>query len=90
MTMTALALWTLVIALGLQTGSGIFETRVLVPLWSSDPPASLTSFFAQPIRPDSGRRLWIWLTPVTTVIVLVNLALAVLSKEPSSPHELRL
>lgn len=80
MNLVALALWALVIALGLQTGAGIFETRVLVPLWSSSPPESVAAFFAQPIRPDSGRRLWIFLTPLTGIICLLNVILALLAR----------
>ena len=76
MTIVAIGLWALVIALGLQVGAGIFETRVLVPLWASDPPASLTTFHSQAIRPDSRRRLWIFLSPATTVICVFNLVLA--------------
>jgi hypothetical protein len=82
MTLTSAALWALVIALGLQTGAGLFETRVLVPLWSSDPPASLAAYLSQPIRPDSGRRFWIILSPITAVISLLNLVLAILSTAP--------
>jgi hypothetical protein len=72
---TAAALWALVIALGLQTGAGIFETRVLVPLWASNPSA----FFGQANRPDSGRRFWIFLSPLTTLVSLANLVLSILS-----------
>ena len=79
MTLTSIALWALVLALGLQTGAGIYETRIIVPLWSDDPPASLTEFHAQPRKPDSGRRLWIILTPITTLISLVNLVLALMN-----------
>jgi hypothetical protein len=41
MSIAAIALWALVIFLGVQTGAGLFETRVPVPLWSSGPPASV-------------------------------------------------
>lgn len=77
--MPAVALWALSIVLGIQVGAGIFETRVLVPLWSDHPPSSLTAFHAQPLRPDSGKRFWIFLSPVTTLICLANLILAVMS-----------
>jgi hypothetical protein len=81
MTLTTIALWALVLALGIQIGAGIYETRVTVPLWASDPPASLTEFHAQPRKPDSGRRLWIILTPITSVIALFNLVMAFMSHE---------
>jgi hypothetical protein len=83
--MTAIALWALVIFLGVQTGAGIYETRVVVPLWSSAPPASVAAFLAQPLRPDSGRRLWIFLTPTTAVIAVVNLIVALMSTGPRRP-----
>lgn len=82
MSITAIALWALVIALGVQTGAGIFETRVLVPLWSSNPPASVAAYLAQPLRPDSGPRLWIFLSPATALIAVVNLILALMSAGP--------
>ncbi|HJQ38517.1 MAG TPA: hypothetical protein VKB93_15370 [Thermoanaerobaculia bacterium] len=82
MNVTTIALWALVIALGIQVGAGIFETRVLVPLWSSNPPASLTEFYAQPLRPDSGRRMWVILSPMTTLISVVNFVLALMSRTP--------
>ena len=81
MTSTLIALWALVLALGIQTGAGIYETRVIVPLWGSSPPASLTAFHALPIKPDSGRRLWMILTPITTLISLLNLVLALMSHD---------
>ena len=59
MHLPSLALWVLVLALSLQTGAGIFETRVLVHLWSASPPESVAAFFAQPVRPDSGRRNYV-------------------------------
>ena len=80
--MTQLALWLLVTALGIQTGAGLFETRVLVPLWSNSPPASVIAYSSSATRPDSGRRLWIVLTPLTGLISLVNLAAAWLNHGP--------
>jgi len=53
-----------------------------MPLWANDPPASLTAFHAQPRKPESGRRLWIILTPITTLVSLFNLVLAFRSHDP--------
>lgn len=74
------ALWALVVGLGIQTGAGLFETRVLVPLWASAPPASVVAYNAQPLRPDTGRRFWLLLTPTVGLISLINLVLAWLSR----------
>lgn len=70
--LTHLALWLLVIALGIQTGAGLFESRVLVPLWANSPPASVLAYNETTIKADSGRRFWIFLTPFTGVISLLN------------------
>jgi len=78
-----LALWLLVISLGIQTGAGLFETRVLVPLWACSPPQSVLAYLAVPIRADSGRRLWIFLTPLTGIISLLNLVAALLYAGPA-------
>jgi hypothetical protein len=81
-TIAGIALWLLVIALGVQTGAGLFETRVLVPLWANAPPASVLAYHATAIKADSGRRLWMFLTPVTGVISLLNIFAAWGAAEP--------
>lgn len=83
MAFNSIALWLLVISLGIQTGAGLFETRVLVPLWACSPPQSVLAYLAVPIRPDSGRRLWIILTPLTGIISLLNLVAAFLYAGPA-------
>jgi hypothetical protein len=68
MTATNALVWLLAVALGLQTGAGLYETRVLVPLWACAPPQSVVAYFANPMRPDSGRRFWIVLTPTLGLV----------------------
>jgi hypothetical protein len=82
MTLMHLALWLLVIALGIQTGAGLFESRVLVPLWASSPPGSVRAYNETVIKADSGRRFWIFLTPITGLISLLNVFAAWLAAEP--------
>ena len=82
MTLAYAALWLLVVALGIQTGAGLFETRVLVPLWAKSPPESVLAYNATAIKADSGHRLWIFLTPATGLISLLNLAAAWHAAEP--------
>ena len=60
-----------VIVLGTAFGAGLYESRVVVPLWMSDPPASLIS------GPDSGRRFWaIVTTGPLTLVTIANLVAA--------------
>jgi hypothetical protein len=63
-------LWLFVIFLGTAFGAGLYESRVVVPLWTSDPPASLRS-------PDSGHRFWVWVTTgPLTLLTFANLVVA--------------
>jgi hypothetical protein len=72
----------LVIVLGVEIGAGIYEARVLVPLWSSDPPRSLVAYNLQPLRPNPGLRFWIFSTPLVGLLGLANLAPAFRSVPP--------
>jgi hypothetical protein len=63
-------LWLFVINLGTVFGAGIYEARIVVPLWASSPPGSLRS-------PDSGRQFWAFVTTVPlTLLTLGNLLAA--------------
>lgn len=63
-------LWLFVINLGTVFGAGIYEARIVVPLWASSPPGSLRS-------PDSGRRFWAFVTTVPlSLLTLGNLLAA--------------
>ena len=72
----------LVIVLGVEIGAGIYEARVLVPLWSSDPPGSLVAYNLQPLRPNPGLHFWIVSTPLVGLLALVNLVPAFRSFPP--------
>ena len=56
---------------------------MIVPLWASAPPQSVLAYLALAIRPDSGHRLWIFLSPITGIIALVNLVAALLDHGPA-------
>jgi hypothetical protein len=72
----------LVIVLGVEIGAGIYEARVLVPLWSSDPPGSLVAYNLQPLRPNPGLHFWIVSTPLVGLLGLANLVPAFRSSPP--------
>lgn len=70
-------LWLFIIFLGTAFGAGLYESRVVIPLWTSDPPASLAS-------PDSGRRFWALVTTgPLTLLTVANLVAAWLSQGPA-------
>jgi hypothetical protein len=64
-------LWLFIFILGIATGAGIYEARIVVPLWGSAPPQSLHS-------PDSGRRFWAFVTTVPLTLLVVAGVAAVL------------
>jgi hypothetical protein len=70
---TRILLWLLVVVLGVEIGGGIYEARVLVPLWSSSPPESLVAYNLQSLRPNPGLAFWMFSTPLTGLLALVNL-----------------
>jgi hypothetical protein len=72
-------LWLFVVILGIVFGAGIYEARVVVPLWASSPPASLHS-------PDSGRQFWAFVTTVPlTLVTIANAIAAWQSVAPQRP-----
>lgn len=65
MTLTVVLLWLFVINLGIAFGAGLYESRIVAPLWASAPPASLRT-------PESGLRFWAIVT--TGPLTLLTLA----------------
>jgi hypothetical protein len=41
--MSRITLWLFVIALGLDLGAGLYETRIVVPLWAGGVPETLAA-----------------------------------------------
>jgi hypothetical protein len=41
--MARITLWLFVIALGLDLGAGLYETRIVVPLWAGGVPETLAA-----------------------------------------------
>lgn len=77
-----IALWCLVVTLGIEIGAGIYEMRVAVPLWSAAPPETVLIYQEQEMAPDPGRRFWIFWTPLVGLMSLVNLPFAWRSAGP--------
>jgi hypothetical protein len=68
-------LWMLVVLMGLQIGAGLYETLVLVPLWSSAPPQSIVTYQTEPLAPDA-HLFWSFMTPLVGVLSLINVIVA--------------
>ncbi len=71
-------LWLFVILAGVVVGVGLYEMRVIVPLWAHSPPESVWYWEAQRAAhpeyvPNSGLRLWVFLTPSHVLVSLATL-----------------
>jgi lysylphosphatidylglycerol synthetase-like protein (DUF2156 family) len=70
-------LWVFVILAALVLGGGLYELRVVIPLWAHAPPESVWTFAqlrnSQPaFTPNAGIRFWIFLTPVHLLISIAT------------------
>jgi hypothetical protein len=71
-------LWLFVVNLGLACGAGLYESRVMVPLWFTPAEGGDTHWDAGAARrADVGRRFWVHLTTLPlTALTLASLAAA--------------
>ncbi len=73
-----LFLWLLVIALGIEIGAGLYETLVVLPLWTSAPPESVTAYYQHNVANpqftlNAGGRFWMFNTPLVGLLALATL-----------------
>jgi Domain of unknown function (DUF1772) len=71
-------LWLYVFVFGVQLGAGLYETLVVVPVWSAAPPETVWGWNAQretnpQLAIDSGRRFWIYVTPAVGLLSVAAL-----------------
>ena len=77
-TIAQIFLWLFVITLGITIGGGLYETLVVMPLWSAAPPESVLAYHqhnvANPqLTLDQGGRFWIFVTPVLGLLTVATL-----------------
>jgi hypothetical protein len=63
---------------GFQIGAGVYETRVVLPLWASDPPRSVRAFFTSP-SPPVPARFWMFSTPAFGLACIALLVASITS-----------
>jgi len=71
-------LWLFVISLGITLGAGLYETLVVLPLWTSAPPDSVIAYYqhnaADPqFALNAGFRFWIFQTPLLGLLAVACL-----------------
>ena len=75
--MIQLILWLFVIILGVNLGAGLYETRIVVPLWAGGVPETLAE--GNPygrVAIDAGVRFWAFVTSAALILAIVALASA--------------
>ncbi|HJQ52487.1 MAG TPA: hypothetical protein VJ825_01475 [Gemmatimonadaceae bacterium] len=81
--MLVTSLWFFVIALGLDLGAGIYEARIVVPLWAGSIPESLAE--GNPYRRvaiDAGMRFWAYVTTAVAFFALLALVFGLYAPAP--------
>lgn len=69
------ALWLFTIFLGLSVGAGLYEARIVVPIWQETPPETWV---------NTGVRFWVFVTSgPLTLLALASIAMAPVSHRPS-------
>jgi hypothetical protein len=78
-----ITLWLFVIALGIDLGAGIYEARIVVPLWAGSVPESLAD--GNPYRRvaiDAGMRFWAYVTTAVAFFALLSLVFGFYTPAP--------
>jgi hypothetical protein len=78
-----ITLWLFIIALGLDLGAGVYEARIVVPLWANGIPETLAAGnpFAR-VAIDAGMRFWAYMTSAVAVLAFASLAFGLRAPEP--------
>lgn len=81
--MARVTLWLFVIALGLDLGAGIYEARIVVPLWANGVPETLAAGnpFAR-VAIDAGMNFWKYMTSAVALLALAALVCGLRTPTP--------
>lgn len=81
--MARITLWLFVIALGLDLGAGMYEARIVVPLWATGVPATLAAGnpFAR-VAIDAGMNFWKYMTSTVAILALAALVFGLRTPSP--------
>lgn len=58
-------LWLWVINLGIVFGAGVYEARIVVPIWRNGRPG-------RPLEPDTGRRFWGFVATIPLTLLCLS------------------
>jgi Domain of unknown function (DUF1772) len=74
-----LSLLLLVVAVGILLGGGLYETLVVMPIWTANIPDSVIAYYrhnaANPaLAMNPGGRFWLFITPMVGLLAIATLA----------------
>ncbi|WP_067652520.1 DUF1772 domain-containing protein [Nocardia harenae] len=72
----AIALWLLVIFVGIQFGAGWYEKVIVVHLWEQVPPAETLAAMTDSGFERAGTAFWPFVSPMVALLALVNIGFA--------------
>jgi len=81
--MARIALWLFVIALGIDLGAGVYEARIVVPLWANGVPETLAA--GNPygrVAIDAGMHFWAYTTSGAALLAVLALLLGFWAPSP--------
>jgi hypothetical protein len=81
--MARLSLWLFVIALGIDLGAGLYEARIVVPLWAGGIPATLAAGnpFGR-VAIDAGIHFWAYVTSAVGLFAILALVFCLRAPAP--------
>jgi hypothetical protein len=73
-------IWLFVIWVSIQYGAGLYEKRIIIPLWLEATPDQLTAVLEASGQKDSALKFWVFVSPLVALLALINLIFALRSK----------
>ncbi|HEY3884262.1 MAG TPA: hypothetical protein VGL62_03570 [Vicinamibacterales bacterium] len=88
-TTALIILWLFVIVLGLDLGAGIYEARIVVPLWARGVPETLAAGnpYAR-VAIDAGMRFWAYMTSTVALVAILALISGFFAPAPQRAWQL--
>lgn len=85
-TIGTLVLGLLLLWAGVQLGGGLYEKRVVIPLWATNPtPDTLSHRLAETGETGSAMRFWPFVSPVVLLLAVLNMVFAWGHAGPARP-----
>ena len=80
-TIAKIFMWLFVVVLGIEIGAGLYETLVVLPIWTASPPDTVIAYFNHNVANpafvlNTGGRFWMFFTPMVGLLSITVLITA--------------